>query len=82
MYYLNYLIDMCLFREKHLTGEKYNLQHNNENAWLNEGKGGCWNPNFYVKSWFDIPFLPTFAFQEFDFYFMKQQIVFFFQRTV
>lgn len=40
MYYLKYLIDMCLFREKHSTEEKYNLQHNIEIDLLNEGKGG------------------------------------------
>lgn len=40
MYYLKYLIGMCLFREKHSTEEKYNLQHNNEIDLLNEGKGG------------------------------------------
>lgn len=51
MYYLKYLIDMCLFREKHSTEEKYNLQHNNEIDLLNEGKGGGGyrNPNLYVK---------------------------------
>lgn len=41
MYYLKYLIDMCLFREKHSTEEKYNLQHNIEIDLLNEGKGGA-----------------------------------------
>lgn len=59
MYYLKYLIDMCLFREKHSTEEKYNLQHNIEIDLLNEGKGGGYrNPNLYVKKWFDIFFYP------------------------
>lgn len=59
MYYLKYLIGMCLFREKHSTEEKYNLQHNNEIDLLNEGKGGGYgNPNFYVKKCFDILFYP------------------------
>lgn len=50
MYYLKCLIDMCLFREKHSTEEKYNLQHNIEIDLLNEGKGGGYrNPNLYVK---------------------------------
>lgn len=40
MYYLKYLIEMCLFREKHSTEEKYNLQHNIKIDLLNEGKGG------------------------------------------
>lgn len=58
MYYLNYLIDMCLFREKHSTGEKYNLQHNNENAWLNEGKGAVEILIFMSKVDLTFPFYP------------------------
>lgn len=58
MYYLNYLIDMCLFREKHSTGEKYNLQHNNKMLDLMKGRGAVEILFFMSKVDLTFPFYP------------------------
>lgn len=63
MYYLNFLIDMCLYREK-IQLEKLTICNIiMKMVYFMKGRrgmggGGYSNPYFYVKKRFDISFYP------------------------